>query len=127
MIDIKDILTLHFLSIEDFGGTHGLRDEKLLLSAISRPYQTFDGIELYPTAFDKAAALGESLISNHPFIDGNKRIGLLAMLALLMSEQVKVTANQDDTYQLIIGMSKGEIKFDQIVEWLKNHTQETPS
>ena len=72
MILIEDILLLHYLSIEEFGGSHGIRDEQLLHSAIARPYQSFDGQELYPTPIEKAAALCESIIVNHPFIDGNK-------------------------------------------------------
>jgi len=96
LILIEDILILHHLSIDEFGGSHGTRDEHLLLSAIARPYQTFDAEELYKTPYEKAAALGESLIINHPFIDGNKRIGLLAMLALLKNYSIEINATEDD-------------------------------
>ena len=83
MILLKDILNLHKLSIEEYGGSDGLRDTDLLESAIARPFQTFNGKDLYPSIFEKAAALGESIIINHPFIDGNKRTGTIAMIALL--------------------------------------------
>src|SRR6185312_11978530 len=86
MILLEDILNLHKYSIQKYGGSEGLRDSGLLESAIARPFQTFDGEDLYPSVFEKAAALGESLIINHPFIDGNKRTGTVAMAALLEDE-----------------------------------------
>lgn len=84
MISIDDILELHSKSIRDFGGSSGIRDLGLLESAIARPFQTFEGKYLYETVFEKAAALGESLIKNHPFFDGNKRIGMLVMVSWLI-------------------------------------------
>jgi len=86
MILLEDILNLHKYSIQKYGGSEGLRDSGLLESAIARPFQTFGGEDLYPSVFEKAAALGESLIINHPFIDGNKRTGAVAMAALLEDE-----------------------------------------
>jgi death on curing protein len=74
MILKEDVLDLHRKSIERYGGSHGIRDIALLESAIARPMQTFDGIEFYPSIIEKAAALGESLIKNHPFIDGKKEL-----------------------------------------------------
>jgi death on curing protein len=82
MITKTDVLELHSLSIETYGGAHGVRDEGLLEAAIARPYQTFDGNDLYPGAIEKAAAIFESVLKNHPFIDGNKRTSFLAMFAL---------------------------------------------
>jgi death-on-curing protein len=75
MIEKNYILKLHYRSIEAYGGSHGVRDEGLLESAIARHFQTFGGDDLYPSTFEKAAALCESLIVNHPFVDGNKRTG----------------------------------------------------
>lgn len=77
MISEADILLLHEFSVLDFGGSKELRNRNLLLSAINRPFQTFDGKELYQSPFEKAAALGESLIINHPFVDGNKRTAFI--------------------------------------------------
>ncbi|MEO6636887.1 MAG: type II toxin-antitoxin system death-on-curing family toxin [Ginsengibacter sp.] len=118
MILIEDILNIHKQSIQKYGGSHGVRDLSLLESAIARPFQTFGGEDLYTSIFEKAAALGESLIANHPFIDGNKRTGAVAMIALLEYEGLIFSALQDDLYNFIICIATGEIKFDQIVEWL---------
>ena len=123
MILLEDVLLLHEFSIKDFGGASGIRDIGLLESAIARPFQTFGGEDLYPFPFDKAAAIGESLIENHPFVDGNKRTGILAIVALLKEHDMEVNADSDDLYQFTISISTGEIKFEQIVEWLKNNSQ----
>lgn len=123
MIFIDDILELHKKSIEDFGGSHGIRDIGLLESAIVRPFQTFSGEDLYPTNFEKAAALGESLIINHPFVDGNKRTGMIVMAALIMESRFYFTASSDDFYNLIINISTGSLSLEEIVEWLKNNTK----
>jgi death-on-curing protein len=122
MITEKIILELHKESIDAFGGSHGVRDEGLMLSAIARPYQTFDGEALYTSVFERSAAIAESLIVNHPFVDGNKRTGFLAMLALLEMEGFKLIASQDDAYAFTISISTGSISFDQIVAWLKANT-----
>ncbi len=123
MILLEDVLDLHRKSIDRYGGSHGLRDIALLESAIARPMQTFDGIEFYPSITEKAAALAESLIKNHPFIDGNKRIGFLSMVALIETNDYEFTASQEEAYRFIIEIASGNIHFDQIVLWLQNHTQ----
>ena len=110
------------LSVIKYGSTRGIRDEGLLESAIARPFQTFGGEDLYPTIFDKAAAIAESIIINHPFIDGNKRTGYLAMLALLEEGKTEIKVPNEDIYNFVINISTGEIKFDQIVEWLMKNT-----
>ena len=122
MILLEDILNLHKYSIQKYGGSEGLRDSGLLESAIARPFQTFGGEDLYPSVFEKAAALGESLIINHPFIDGNKRTGAVAMAALLEDEGLFFSAEEKDFYNFVISISTGEKKFDEIVEWLKENT-----
>jgi death-on-curing protein len=122
MITLEDIINLHEKSIIEFGGVVGLRDKGLLESAISRPFQTFERKELYKSPFEKAAALGESLIINHPFIDGNKRIGLLAIDTLMISFGYLINAHEDVLYNLIIQISKGEIHFDEIVLFIKDNS-----
>jgi death on curing protein len=122
MILLDDILKLHEGSIDYYGGARGIRDIGLLESAIARPFQTFGGEDLYPTAFEKAAALGESLIINHPFIDGNKRTGFLGIVTLLLEYKFSVNAEKDDAYNFTIQISTGEIKFEEIVIWLKNNS-----
>jgi death on curing protein len=120
MISEADVLLLHEFSILDFGGSKELRDRNLLLAAIARPFQTFDGGELYQSPFEKAAALGESLVINHPFMDGNKRTAFLAMIALLKEYGIEFYVQENEVYDFIIAMSTGEKKFDAIVNWLKN-------
>lgn len=122
MITLEDILAYHKLSIEKYGGSDGVRDNALLEAAIARPYQTFGGEDLYKTTIEKAAAIGESLIINHPFIDGNKRTGALAIYVLLDDSGLKCTADENSFYDFIISISTGEIKFDEIVSWLKLNT-----
>lgn len=118
MISEADILLLHEFSIQDYGGAKEVRDRNLLLSAINRPFQTFDAKELYTSPFEKAAALGESLIINHPFVDGNKRTALLAMVALLREYGEELQVDESDLYSFIIDMSTGKKRFNEILEWL---------
>jgi death-on-curing protein len=121
MISEADILLLHEFSIRDYGGAKEVRERNLLLSAISRPFQTFDGVDLYPDPFQKAAALGEILIINHPFLDGNKRTAFLAMAALLLEYGFDLDVEKNELYEFILDMSKGNKQFSDIVEWLKNN------
>ena len=123
MITRKEILQLHELSIDAYGGAHGIRDEGMLESAIARPFQTFGGEDLYPTIYEKAAAFAESLIIKHPFVDGNKRTGFAVMLATLRRENIKLTAPQNDTYNFVIAISIGAMNFEAIVAWLKENTK----
>ena len=126
MIKEQDILLLHELSIKDFGGIAEVRDMGLLSSAIARPYQTFDGRELYPTPIEKAAAIGESLIINHPFADGNKRTAFLSMIALLNEYGISFIGLPTETYDKVIDMSTGKLRYDEIVEWLIHNTSTRP-
>ena len=123
MISEKEALEIHAILIERFGGSTGIRDIELLNSALNRPYQTFDGNELYPTPVDKAAAILESIVKNHPFTDGNKRTGYVLARLLLMNEELDIHANQEQKYQLVISISKGELSFDQIKEWLEKNAR----
>ena len=84
MIDLSTAEKLHNILIDKFGGSGGIRDEGLLLAALARPHASFDQQDLYPTAIEKAAAIFESLIINHPFMDGNKRIAYLLMRLTLL-------------------------------------------
>lgn len=122
MILIEDILTLHKKSIELYGGSLGLRDSGLLESAIARPFQSFNGEDLYKSPHEKAAALGESLIINHPFVDGNKRSDFLAMAAFLPEEGIALTASEESAYDFTISISTGEKKTADIVFWLKQNS-----
>ena len=122
MILVEDILQVHQFSINKYGGSNGVREMGSLESAIARPFQTFGGEDLYKTIFEKAAALGESLIVNHPFVDGNKRTGFLAMTSLLEEDGYLLIATQEEAYYFTIKIAMGEIKFGEIIEWLKQNT-----
>ena len=123
MISEGEVLEIHKILIERFGGSEGVRDQELLDSALNRPYQTFDGNELYPKLIDKAAAILESIVKNHPFVDGNKRTEYVLARLLLMSEHLDIQADQEQKYQLVISISKGELSFDQIKEWLERNSR----
>ena len=118
MIRLEFVINIHEVLIEKFGGIHGIRDKKALESAISRPFMTFDQQDLYPSPIEKAAALLESVISNHPFIDGNKRIGYVLMRYFLMENNLDVKATQTEKYEFVIRIAQGQLSFEQIHTWL---------
>jgi death-on-curing protein len=103
---------------EATGGDVGVRDEALLESAIENVYATFDGIELYPAKEEKAAGLCYSLISNHAFVDGNKRIGMYIMLSFLELNGIKITATNNDVSELGLAVANGSAKYDNILKWI---------
>ena len=123
MIAIEEVQQIHKLLIDTFGGSHGIQNISALESALLRPFQTFDNKELYPTAIEKAAALVESILNNHPFIDGNKRTGYVMMRLFLMDHGLDIEATQEEKYNLIINIASGVIRFEQIVEWLEKHVK----
>ncbi|HEY5327975.1 MAG TPA: type II toxin-antitoxin system death-on-curing family toxin [Mucilaginibacter sp.] len=118
MIDLETAEKFHNMLIEKFGGSEGIRDKGLLLSALARPYATFDQLDLYPSAIEKASAIFESLIINHPFIDGNKRIAYFLMRFTLLEFDLDVLATQDEKYEMTIAASKGEIRIAEIQLWI---------
>jgi death-on-curing protein len=122
MFTVELVLSIHEKAIELFGGGKGIRDLGALESAINRPFQTFGEEDLYPTAFEKAAAIGESIIMNHPFVDGNKRTGYILLQTILNYSGYILTANKNSRYSFVIDISTGTIRFEEIVEWLKNNT-----
>ncbi len=119
--DKEKVLLLHQLMAEATGGGVGVRDDGLLESALESCYSTFDGKELYPTKEEKAAQLGYSLISNHAFVDGNKRIGMYIMLSFLELGGIKIEATNDDIIRMGLGIASGAIKRDDLLSWIKGH------
>ncbi len=103
---------------EATGGSSGIRDEKLLLSALNRPFQTFDGKDLYPSTIEKAASIFQSIIINHPFLDGNKRMAYAFMKILLIRDGLDIEAGQKDIYEFVISASKGRFEFEEIKTWI---------
>jgi len=122
MISVKEAEEIHKILIDNFGGSHGLRDLGSLESALARPFQSFENHELYPIVILKAAALLESLLMNHPFIDGNKRVGYTLLRLFLLSNGLDIDASQDDKYEFIISVTTGKKDFDGIAEWLTVNT-----
>ena len=121
MISIVVVIRLHELSIKFFGGSSGVRDTEMLESALARPFQTFGGVELYESIFEKSAALLESLIKNHPFVDGNKRTGFLAVLMLLKKNKIKVIASEAAAYNFVISVASSLITFEETILWLQQN------
>ena len=117
----KQIILLHRDIIAQSGGSPEIRDEGLLDSALNAPFQTFAGMELYPTIIEKASRLGYSLIKNHAFVDGNKRIGAHTMLVFLTLNGIEIEYEDNDFIHLVLGVASGEISDVQLLEWLKQH------
>ncbi|MBK6265068.1 type II toxin-antitoxin system death-on-curing family toxin [Marivirga sp. S37H4] len=123
MISKKEVLKIHSILIDQFGGSHGVRDYDLLDSAINRPMATFGNEELYPTPIDKAAAILESIVKNHPFIDGNKRTGYVLARLLLLQSQLDINVSQEEKYKMVISISTGKMNFEQIRDWFLRYTE----
>lgn len=114
MISEKLAKEINLIIAEFSGGSSGKRDNNGLLSALNRPYQTFDGIDLYPTGIEKAAAILESIIINHPFIDGNKRMRYAFMRLLLAEDGFDMFAPEDEIYNFVISVSEGKLNTEEI-------------
>ena len=120
MIELEEVIAFHEKLIQTFGGISGMRSQDLLESAILRPYQTFDKQELYPSTVDKAAAVIESIVKNHPFLDGNKRTGYVLMRLMLMQNGQDIVATEDEKYKFVIQIASGELEFKDIKMWIQN-------
>lgn len=120
-IDKEMVLLLHQLMAQATGGSIGVRDDGLLESALESCFATFDGQELYPTKIEKAAKLGYSLVSNHAFIDGNKRIGIYVMLTFLEINGIRISAENQDIVNIGLSLANGTMKYQDLVDWLKIH------
>lgn len=120
-LTLIEVVELHSQIIEQSGGALGIRDRGALESALAQPRMTFGGEELYPTLVDKAAAIGFSLIMNHPFVDGNKRIGHAAMEVFLVMNGYEIDADVDEQEAIILSLASGELEREAFAQWLKNH------
>ena len=118
------LVALHRLLTDTSGGSHGLRDRGLLESAAASPYQVFGGVEAYPTLAEKAARLCYALVANHSFVDGNKRIGVLAMLTLLELNGEPIRPSDDALVALGLGAAAGELSYADILAFIKTHRQD---
>ena len=120
-ISSDKVKLLHQFLAEETGGAIGVRDEGLLNSAIEGIYQTFDGKELYPTKEEKGARLGYSLISNHAFFDGNKRIGMYAMLTFLEVNEIHLSCTEDEVASVGLSVAAGIMNYEKLLQWILNH------
>jgi len=121
---LNEVLELYRRIIEQSGGLAGIRDLDALESALAQPRMTFGGKELYPTLIEKAATLGFSLIKNHPFVDGNKRIGHAAMEAFLILNGFEVDALVEEQEKIVLQVAAGELEREEFTDWLRGHVVE---
>ncbi|MCI5598047.1 MAG: type II toxin-antitoxin system death-on-curing family toxin [Ruminococcus sp.] len=117
----QQILLLHSQLISETGGSDGLRDVGLLESAINSPFQQFGNEDLYPTIQQKATRLCFGLVNNHPFIDGNKRIGAHVMLVFLALNGIELEYTQYELSSTILKLASNEISYQQLTRWIINH------
>lgn len=123
MIKFTDerVLLLYKYMIEETGGAFGVRDEALLDSALEGIFQTFGGKELYPSKEEKGARLGYSLISNHAFLDGNKRIGVYVMLTFLEVNGIRLECTDEELIKIGLGVASGAITYEALLDWILEH------
>jgi death-on-curing protein len=117
----NQLLSLHRELMAETGGLDGLRDDGMLDSALNAPFQSFDGEDVYPSLQQKAARLCFGLVKNHPFIDGNKRIGAHAMLVFLALNGIELEYTQDELSSVILSLAAGEIGQPELLRWVVEH------
>jgi death-on-curing protein len=122
-LTLAEVLHIHEGVLAQAGGLFGIRDLAALESALSQPKASAGGADAYPSLVEKAAALGYSLCSNHPFIDGNKRVAHAAMEIFLLLNGKEISASVDDQERLMLGIASGSIGREQLVAWLEAHSQ----
>lgn len=120
-LTLGELIELHGRIIEQSGGADGMRDLGLAESAIAQPQMSFGGSELYPTLSEKAAALCFSLVMNHPFVDGNKRIGHAAMETFLVMNGFELNAEIDESESTILRLAAGELDRSPFTQWVVQH------
>lgn len=117
----EKVQCLHEMMARETGGSIGIREESLLESALEAAFATFDGQELYPTTEEKGARLGYNLISNHPFLDGNKRIGIFVMLIFLEVNGIRLDCTNEDVAALGWAVASGNRNYDALLAWVQKH------
>lgn len=122
-LSAEQILFIHARMIEETGGSHGVRDLGMLLSALGRSQASFEDQVLYPDIFSKAAALMESLISNHPFVDGNKSTGAAAAGLFLHRNGYRLTASNEDLVGITTRVAQSQASLEELATWLRDNSQ----
>ena len=120
-ISKEKALLLHQLMAEATGGSVGVRDTALLESALESCFATFDGVDLYPTKEEKGARLGYALISNHAFVDGNKRIGVYLMTTFLEMNGIRLQATNEEIVEIGLSVADGSMQYEDLLDWVKKH------
>jgi death on curing protein len=123
----EQVLFIHARLISETGGAHSVRELGLLLSAVARPQAVFDGQELYPDLFSKAAALLESLVGNHAFVDGNKRTAITSTGLFLLINGYRLTADNQELESFTLQCSQRLASLDEMAVWLKSHSRQSAS
>ena len=124
-LGIDQVLFIHQSQIRRFGGPKGLRDRGALQSAIARPQMTFGGEDLYPEIPDKVAALMHSLVMNHPFVDGNKRVGAHAAIAFLVANGFAPEFSPAELIDITLATARGEMSAEGLAIWIRQRSRET--
>ena len=120
-LSLSEVLELHRRIVEESRGSTGVRDLAALESAVAQPRMTFGGHDLYPEIPDKAAALGFSLVRNHPFVDGNKRVGHAAVEAFLMLNGFELVSSVDEAERTVLGLAAGDVGRETWTAWVRGH------
>ncbi len=118
----QQAIAIHDQMVKRFGGLHGLRDLNLLESAVARPQATFDGQDLYKTVYDKAAALLQSLLKNHQFVDGNKRTALSSAGIFLKMNGYKLKNFHEEEVEFAVSVDNKHLSLEEISEWIRKHS-----
>lgn len=118
----EQVIRIHSMLIKETGGSDGIKDEGLLDSALNAPFQTFDGEYIYKTIKAKAAKLGYFLVKNHPFIDGNKRIGVLVMITFLEINGIEIICTDEELITLGLSLADGSIDDEDLLKWIIDHS-----
>ena len=121
LLTVDEIISIHEKLVEATGGSNGLRDKGLLESAVYSAEASFGDVEMYPTVEEKAARLAYSLINNHAFVDGNKRIGVFVMLMTLKLNRIKLAYTQDELSGLGLDTAAGKAEYEDILAWIREH------
>lgn len=121
LLTVDEIISIHEKLVEATGGSKGLRDKGLLESSVYSADASFGDVEMYPTVMEKAARLAYSLISNHAFVDGNKRIGVFVMLMTLKLNHIKITYTQAELSDLGLDAASGKAEYEDILAWVREH------
>jgi death-on-curing protein len=124
LISLEGLVWMHTVAVQEFGGSSGIRDRGLLESALARSLASFGGKNLYDTPFKRAAALAESLVLNHGFVDGNKRTAMYAMAAWLEREGYVIEAERGALRDLALAIASHELSIEQISAWLEQRSKQ---